>query len=107
MFLILFASLVFFVTNLFRDAHRFPIQEVKIFGIQHANLDAIQHSLIPLVSKGFFGVDVDAIQESLLQNPWIAQVSVRRVWPGQVAITISEHHPVASWNEHSLVELRR
>ncbi|SRR5579883_1996587 len=81
----------------------FPIQEVKVFGIQHADQKSLQQSLMPLVNRGFFGVDVDSIKDQLLQSPWIANAVVQRVWPNQVVITVIEKIPMARWNNSSLM----
>lgn len=89
--------------NKIKLTNEFPIHQVKVYGIKHLNAGETQRLLLPLVSKGFFGVEVDLIKEQLLQIPWVADVSVRRVWPDQVVIAISEKNPVARWNENSLL----
>ena len=46
---------------------------------------------------GFFGVDVDAVRESALAVAWVRDVSVRRVWPGELHLTVLEDRPIARW----------
>lgn len=98
----LLVAFVFLFPKL-KDANYFPIQDVKIFGVQHLNHDEVQSLVLPFVSKGFFWVDVDRIKERILQLPWVAQVVVSRVWPNQVIITVNEKIPFALWNDASLL----
>ncbi len=98
----LFASSLLMV-NKIRETHKFPIHQVKIYGAKNLNPNAVQHRLLPLVSKGFFSVEVDFIKEQLLQMPWVGEVTVRRVWPDQVWVVVTERQAVARWNENSLL----
>lgn len=100
---VLFVLTSFFSVNKIKQTNEFPIHQVKIYGVKHLNAEETQQMLLPFVSKGFFAVEVDAIKEQLLQTPWIADVSVRRVWPDEVVIIVSERNPIARWNENSLL----
>lgn len=86
-----------------KENQTFPIRAVKVFGVQHVDQKSMQQILTPLVTKGFFAVELESIKERVLQLPWIAETSIRRVWPDQIFITVKEHQPVARWNEHSLL----
>lgn len=92
-----------FTINQLKVANYFPIKEVKIAGMQHVNHDEVQRLLIPLVNKGFFAVSVEHIKESVAQFPWVADASVRRVWPNQIIIQVAEKSPLARWNEGKLL----
>ena len=75
---LVFLYLIWFVIDQFKSSNYFPITEVKIGGVEHEQQE-IQTVLQPLVRKGFFVVDVSQIKERLLQFPWVADASVRRV----------------------------
>jgi cell division protein FtsQ len=92
----------FFVMQ-FKNIESFPIHHVKIFGAQHVDHESVQKLIFPLVSRSFFGIDVDKIKERILQLPWVAQVVVRRTWPDLVVVSINEKKPVALWNNNSLL----
>lgn len=100
---ILFFAAVFFSVNKMKEMNQFPIHHVKVYGIKHLNSLETRQMLLPLVSKGFFAVDVDLVKEQFLQIPWVSDVSVRRVWPDRVVITIAEKNPVARWNNNRLL----
>ncbi|MCD6038736.1 MAG: ftsQ [Gammaproteobacteria bacterium] len=86
-----------------KTTYYFPIKEVKIAGVQHLNHNEVQRLLTPLVSKGFFAINVEHIKESLAQFSWVADVSVRRLWPNQILIQVVEKSPLALWNEGKLL----
>ncbi|GJM06491.1 MAG: hypothetical protein DHS20C10_02250 [marine bacterium B5-7] len=84
--------------------HRFLIQRVLIRGqLTHVPQSWIQETVMPYVSDGFFQVDVHGIKAQLLKRPWVADVVVRRVWPGQVWIAVQEQQPVVRWNKKSFL----
>ncbi len=101
-FVLLFLLCLFSV-NKIKESNQFPIQHVKVYGVKHLDPLEMQSMLASLVTKGFFTVDVDLIKERILQMPWVADVSVRRVWPNQIVIEVTEHNPIARWNETSLL----
>lgn len=82
----------------------FPITQVSLnTGLQNSD----QQSLIALVNqhvnKGFFGVNLDAIADQLEQQNWVAQATLRRVWPGTIDVLIREHQAVAQWDAETLI----
>jgi cell division protein FtsQ len=81
----------------------FPIKTVKVYGIHRVDRDEMKAQLLPLVSRGFFTIDVDYIRERLIQIPWVSNTAVRRTWPDQITITVREKEPVARWNAKSLL----
>jgi cell division protein FtsQ len=89
--------------NHFKSAEYFPIHKVKIVGVSHIDHDEVKRLLLPLVHKGFFGIDVESIKEQLIQFAWVADASVRRVWPNEIDISVKEKMPVARWNQTSLI----
>jgi len=96
-FIVFFSAMGFFFY--YRDINDyFPITHVRIYGIEHTQPQTLQEALSPLVHRGFFSIDVDLIRERLLQEPWIADAFVRRIWPIYVDIRLIEKHPIAKWN---------
>lgn len=100
---IVFIYLLTLGFNQFKTANYFAIKEVQVVGVRHSDHQAIQNLLLPLVNKSFFMVDVDLIKDRLMQFAWISTVSVKRVWPGQISIQVTEKNPAARWNDQSLL----
>ena len=55
---------------------------------------------------GFFRIDIESVRESALAVPWVRDVSVRRVWPGELRLTVVEDRPIARWESGGLVTER-
>ena len=85
------------------SSHYFPIKKVRIYGMKWTNQEEVKSILSPLVNQGFFALNVENIRDRLLQIPWLSDLYVRRIWPDQVEITMIERHPIAYWNEDSLL----
>lgn len=100
---ILFVYFVSFIFNHFKTVKYFPIKEVKISGVNYTERQEIRRSLLPLVNKGFFVVDVAMIKERLSHFVWIEEASVQRVWPNRILIQVKEKQPLAYWNNSGLL----
>lgn len=51
----------------------------------------------------FFTVDLDAVRASLEKLPWVREARVERRWPDTLVVSLTEHVPLARWNEDALV----
>jgi len=65
--------------------------------------DVLRAVVTETVDAGFFGVDVTEIREILLDEPWIRDATVRRVWPETLHVSILEQRPIAHWGDHALL----
>lgn len=100
---LIFLLVTSFIFNHFKSSRYFPIKEVKIAGLEHVDHQEVRQLLFPLVSEGFFSVDVGLIKERLMHFTWISEAYVRRIWPNQIIIQIIEKKPIARWNNASLL----
>ncbi len=81
-----------------------PIQVVGIEGeLRHLRPDDLRQQLSPLLQTGLIGIDVHAVATAVESLPWVEQVTVRRMWPDKLELTIQEFTPLARWNELDLV----
>lgn len=81
----------------------FLIRTVRVYGLQRVEQQELRELLTPLVSQGFFTINVEMIRDRLLQIPWVSDIFVKRSWPDRVDITVIEKQPMARWNHHSLL----
>jgi len=74
-----------------------------IGNLQQINTASVAQAAQRYLGKGFFEVDVDAIQDVVSAMPWVESVSVHRRWPDAVVVRVSEHRAVARWGSDALV----
>ncbi len=81
-----------------------PIKKIKLSGtFEHIAQKDVESVLEGYVGEGFFSLDIHEIQKLLSEKPWTESVSIRRVWPDRLDITIVEREPVARWDEKHLL----
>ncbi|MGE0482797.1 MAG: cell division protein FtsQ/DivIB [Gammaproteobacteria bacterium] len=87
-----------------RDPAALPIRRVQIEGeFLHLDPERLQRVVVDVVDAGFFGVDVARIRDRLLEDPWIREATIRRVWPESLRVSIVEQVPVARWGDFALL----
>jgi cell division protein FtsQ len=83
-----------------------------LFAIQRVVVDGEMNNADPahiaaIVRHGlrgtFFTMDLAAARDALQKVPWVRGVTVRRQWPGRLAIAVEEHRPLARWNDTAMV----
>lgn len=80
------------------------ISDVRVLGsLRWVSPEELEQAIDGRLHGGFFGVDIAAVRASALAVPWVRDVSVRRVWPGELHVTVAEDRPVARWAGGGLV----
>ena len=81
------------------DPWRFPVKTVKIAAsYQHIPRDQLKQLLFQYARDGFLTLPVQSLEHDLIAIPWTQSVSIERVWPDILQITLREKQPVAEWN---------
>jgi cell division protein FtsQ len=81
-----------------------PIRHVQVEGdLSHVDPQQLQAQIKTQVSGGFFSLDIENIMRELKTNEWVYDVSLRRLWPNRLLITIEEQLPIARWSEGFLL----
>lgn len=102
--LLILASVVFYIGQ--KDVW-LPIESIQISGsFEYIDEKEIEASLQSFVGEGFFSLDIQSLRKILSDKPWTESVSIRRVWPSQINITIVEKKPVARWDDKQLISDR-
>lgn len=87
-----------------RNSKHFPIKSVRIEApFVHTNQVVLEGQLKPYTTNGFFSINVDKLRKMLLRDPWIANVSIRRVFPKSLIIQISEQQAIARWGDNAIL----
>ncbi len=84
-----------------------PIEKIRITGeFRQVDTDKLQQQLKPYLGAGFFSVDIQKIQDQVSQQSWIDEVSVRRVWPSKIVVSVIENQAFARWDESHLLSTK-
>jgi cell division protein FtsQ len=77
----------------------YPLQTVRITGqFTHLNQAQIERQLShKVLGSGFFSIDLVMLHQAILALPWVAEASIRRVWPDALDIRVTEQIPLARW----------
>jgi len=100
-------ALLVFAYITIADKNYLPIRFVKVEGkFKYLQAEKLKQLLGQELNKGFFNVDIDGMQMSVKQVPWVDHVSVRRKWPDTLVLKIVEQKPLAKWSKGGYVNHR-
>lgn len=86
---------------------RLPLRVVQVQGeFRHLNETAIQDTAGNVIDGGFFTCNMQRLRNTVLQMPWVEDVSIRRVWPDRLVMNVTEQVPFARWGDKSLINVR-
>jgi cell division protein FtsQ len=82
---------------------RFPVTRLELKGelknITRAQIEAA----LPRAAGNFFVADIAEVRAAAERLPWVRRVSVRRVWPDRLELSLEEHVALARWGDAALV----
>jgi cell division protein FtsQ len=82
----------------------FALRQVVVAGtlsrVNPAHLEAVVREEL----RGtFFTMQLAEARDSLQRVPWVRAIALRRQWPNQLEVSVTEHTPLARWNDNALV----
>ena len=85
---------------------RMPLRVIDVNGeFQQLKPAQVQQVVVDAIDGGFFTCRMDRLRAAVLAMPWVEDVSIRRVWPDRLSMTVTEQVPPgqmsAAWY-HSL-----
>lgn len=81
-----------------------PVERVVFTGqYQHVDRNQLVARVQPLLGGGFAGADLMAMRAALEQLPWVYRASIKRRWPSDLEVAITEQQPIARWGEDGLL----
>jgi len=95
------------VYGLIVNPETLPVKVVRIDGdLKYLQVSEIENAIAKNVSGGFFEIDLEKIKHSASQIAWVDDVSVKRLWPDTLVMTVKEKVAVAQWGKDKLVTAR-
>lgn len=103
-FSILFTAFIVWCIYFLLDPGTLPIRQVHIEG-EFSNLSTEKlHDLVSNSIHGnFFHLDVAAVRNTLLADPWVHEVTVQRIWPDSISVSVTEQIAMARWRNTGLL----
>ena len=75
-----------------------PVQSVRISGeLSQVSKADFERAMEPLLAPGLLRIDVEALRRAALDIRWVREVTVRRVWPDGLEISVAEREAIARW----------
>lgn len=91
----------------------FPIKEINIQIVHgeggiNARLQNVSHAQIEKLVRNeiegnFISINLTAVREAFVKLPWVRDARVYREWPHGLNVMLEEHHALAYWGSHALV----
>ena len=72
--------------------------------LKNVDREELRILLASLVNQRYFELDIEHISENILNIPWVSDVQIRKKWPEQVQVIVSEKTPIARWGAAGLVD---
>jgi len=82
---------------------QWPIRWLDVAGeLTRTSASQVRGAVADEAGRGFFAVELEAVRQRVEALPWVARAEVSREWPDSLLIDITEHRPVARWNDGRL-----
>lgn len=82
----------------------FPVTKLQItHALAKTTKEEIEAATRGRIGGNFFAVAPAEVRAGLEQLPWVRRVSVRRIWPDRLEVTLEEHVALARWGDDALV----
>ena len=83
---------------------RWPMRRLEVSGpFQRVTAEQVRAAVLPEIENGFFAIRMDPIRNAVAVLPWVERVEVRKRWPDQLVISLTEHRPFARWGRDQLL----
>jgi len=83
---------------------QFEFRRIEVRGeLQHVTAASIRAAIAGRLRGNFFSVRLDDARRLLESVPWVAQASVRRIWPNRLQVTLREYRALGAWDDGRLL----
>lgn len=71
--------------------------------LRHVTAASLRAALAGRLRGNYFTMRIDDLRRQLETVPWVAQASVRRIWPDRLRVTLREHRALGAWADGRLL----
>lgn len=102
--LLIIATPVLAVLGGWVGGQHWPMKHLQVSApFKFVSAAQVRTAVAPHLARGFFAVDLAAINADLEKLHWVEQAEVRKTWPDTLVVSLSEYKPLAEWNGTELV----
>lgn len=102
--MLIVASPVLAVLGGWVGGQHWPMRHLQVSApFRFVSAEQVRDAVAAHLSKGFFAVDLAAINAELEKLQWVENAEVRKQWPDTLVVSLDEFSPLAYWNGTSLV----
>ena len=81
-----------------------PVERMSVLGqFSYLDLEQVKEHVSRFIGSGFLSTDLDVVKEYIELLPWVYQVTVSRVWPGEINVVIEAQVAVRYWNQAGVI----
>jgi cell division protein FtsQ len=81
-----------------------PIERMSVVGkFSYLDTESLKEHISRFVGEGFLSADLESMKQFIELLPWVYQVRVSRVWPGEINVVIEEQVAVSYWNKKGFI----
>ncbi|QEK37817.1 FtsQ-type POTRA domain-containing protein [Candidatus Cytomitobacter indipagum] len=73
-----------------KQLKKYQIQKITILG----NIMTTKNEVVKLIPKGMYECNAAKIRRNMIKMPWVADCTVKKVWPYEVVVFIEEEIPI-------------
>lgn len=86
---------------------KFELKRVDVRGdLRHVTAASVRAALAGRLRGNYFTMRLEDTRRLFETVPWVAQASVRRVWPDRLVVTLTEHRALGVWEGGRLLSDR-
>ena len=86
---------------------KFQVKRVDVRGeLRHVTTASVHAALAGRLRGNYFTMRLEDTRRLFETVPWVAQASVRRVWPDRLVVTVTEHRALGVWEDGRLLSDR-
>lgn len=83
---------------------RWPMRRLDVSGpFARVSAEQVRAAVLPQVKDGFFAIQMEPIRRAVAALPWVERVEVRKRWPDQLIVSLTERRPFARWGHDKLL----
>jgi cell division protein FtsQ len=101
LFLIVLSGIEYILKNKIKNLNAISIKG----NILHSDISSIRNNITSNVSGNFYSINLNQTKQIFENIPWINQAVVKRVYPSQIEVKLSEYKSKAIWGAREDMKL--